>query len=1051
MSFAPAAGDASHPTDAGTSATAAARRRSSPHFGVFLGRDLGTPWPAERLAQDLSRRPATATARLGQLLACAIWHGALLDPNWWPKWIEALRTDIRFADRVWLDMQPIDRPDLFWTTSYSRRWFADPLSQILILRWRGEFPGDAAIAAAPPLICLEAYLDPDGTIFEGRLDNLQDTLIRVATLRWRLRLPGVVADYAIGRSQALSVTAQQWVRIVTSRAVHVAHIENEEPQGESLQASDQPPAKARSIKDAQLSPAERSDRDYLIRVTGALRRARKSDRRTMLQQRTILKHELEKLSSATFTRSLIADHLVKWTQAMLSRKKEGTAKWYFQPGTALGYLYSLRRHLLNHPSAVDFDTMDISAWIAQCFQAIERCETGSVRNKLINAIQAFQRYITITYADLEIDPAAIDAMRLQTRVAAALISSEDYKRALKALPTSALLEIRTLRIFLILGFRTGMRFDEIYRLTVNDFVLTTDHNSRPVFEVAVRNSREGRTKTEMSRRVLPLHLLLDDGANEQGAEFQEIRLWVDHRRDQAQRTGQPRLFVDLDFPLERPQHSIVGTPLDELLARVTGDPTVTFGSLRHSFASFLLATLLLPDDDGVGISLKGLHDDTVSMSRKLRVAPSLLGSGRLGQAALHAVSQLCGHAPVSTTLRNYVHLLDWTVGNYVSRRNVQLGMSIAEASELTTMTPAALRGLMQRLERHALPAAGNCDDEGHLRPIFAPRLRRKRGRAAIDAPSSIYVDSVLGAASRKLLKAAAAAGLPALTTGENMVRRAQVVADPRNLATFRRLDWRIVHQALSPNRETVTPMEFARASNIPIELVLAWDERTVAFRSAKKGLRYRHVSARSKVNEIGAKFPFWPTRKDEERAADVFWTRGIAAATMKGQGSKFYRGLTVFRECYDGDSNEVRPTTMTDAQAFFGVLQKLGGGAKVPAGVAIRHNPGRGRKVFTNAQLLLALEGGADGRSKFPGHISFVLSRERLMEGEKEPIGRGSDYGLRFALTMLTIACPTGASSVVEKFEGGFVEPRKPESVSASFDVLEGIRRRMALSEPDPM
>src|SRR5690606_35950181 len=57
----------------------------------------------------------------------------------------------------------------------------------------------------------------------------------------------------------------------------------------------------------------------------------------------------------------------------------------------------------------------------------------------------------------------------------------------------------------------------------------------------------------------------------------------------------------------------------------------------------------------------------ISPDRFHRVADRLLGTGRLGGGAVHAVSQLLGHTGPMTTLRYYCHLLDLSLGFYSLR------------------------------------------------------------------------------------------------------------------------------------------------------------------------------------------------------------------------------------------------------------------------------------------------------------------------------------------------------------------------------------------------
>ena len=137
----------------------APRQKPSPFRGVDLATALELNWPASLLEQGLAEPPASANGRFGQLLACAIWHGAMLAKEWWPRWLEAAQRHMRVEGRLWLDMDPVEPIELFHVGSYTRRWFADPTSQLLLLRWRTSFPEDCDVTAPDPETALAGFVE----------------------------------------------------------------------------------------------------------------------------------------------------------------------------------------------------------------------------------------------------------------------------------------------------------------------------------------------------------------------------------------------------------------------------------------------------------------------------------------------------------------------------------------------------------------------------------------------------------------------------------------------------------------------------------------------------------------------------------------------------------------------------------------------------------------------------------------------------------------------------------------------------------------------------
>jgi hypothetical protein len=96
-------------------------------------------------------------------------------------------------------------------------------------------------------------------------------------------------------------------------------------------------------------------------------------------------------------------------------------------------------------------------------------------------------------------------------------------------------------------------------------------------------------------------------------------------------------------------------------------PRLTFSHLRHSFSSYLMLTLLLPSAESEKLVPRRMRN-LVTWERKWWLQKVLIGKDRMGQGALHAVSQLMGHTGILRTLESYQHLLSLAVGLYTNRQ-----------------------------------------------------------------------------------------------------------------------------------------------------------------------------------------------------------------------------------------------------------------------------------------------------------------------------------------------------------------------------------------------
>jgi len=127
----------------------------------------------------------------------------------------------------------------------------------------------------------------------------------------------------------------------------------------------------------------------------------------------------------------------------------------------------------------------------------------------------------------------------------------------------------------------------------------------------------------------------------------------------------------------------------EAIHRVTGDTSLTFHHLRHSFSTFLLIRLIrnapLPQSHPPFLR-HGIFSD--EERKRLRI--ELLHNVRYGRQALFAVSQLLGHASPDTTLLHYSHLCDWLLATELSRPEAQPTLSRQILKRLTGLSEVSL-------------------------------------------------------------------------------------------------------------------------------------------------------------------------------------------------------------------------------------------------------------------------------------------------------------------------------------------------------------------------
>ena len=147
-----------------------------------------------------------ATWRMGQMLWSAIRHGCLLDRSCWPAWIKGVQSAISIdGPTLAVDMASL-APD--GAAQPVRRWFADPITKVLIVQWHRERL--ILAGGVSPRRCLLAFEGGGsweaGITFHARLDR--------AHRYWEVRLPGLLLAQAKGELPSASLPTATWDHIV---------------------------------------------------------------------------------------------------------------------------------------------------------------------------------------------------------------------------------------------------------------------------------------------------------------------------------------------------------------------------------------------------------------------------------------------------------------------------------------------------------------------------------------------------------------------------------------------------------------------------------------------------------------------------------------------------------------------------------------------------------------------------------------------------------------------------------------------------------------------
>lgn len=420
--------------------------------------------------------------------------------------------------------------------------------------------------------------------------------------------------------------------------------------------------------------------------------------------------------------------------------------------TIARYVRLLGAELVSQLDGMNIFELESDALEITYESALEAQTTDSKRYTLAKAIHEFHVFLERRHSYPPISPYSLLGIgQGVTRVDAHVLCEDQYQAVLQALGTCGL-ELRTprlvtaARLFLILGFRLGLRRNEALKLRLCDLHLPSllaEASSRiqlrhpnmrrisaaeltkldlPV-DVLVRPHAQRGLKTQNAVRRLPLHVLLEPD------ELELLLEW--HQQREAEELRNPAseyLFCIPELRTQWISESSLLPALHACMRTATGSDTVHYHHLRHSCATWQLLKIM-----GVvnGFSPELLFRDLPLTTRWLRdnlkLRSALISAnGGPTRRIVHIVSAILGHGSPKTTLLHYIHSLplvmamawQWNPKNWLfTARNVS---EIAGVSQ-PTMKVRPSAGIPVECQ-HML------DIIGRIKPLKARKRARHNAR-----------------------------------------------------------------------------------------------------------------------------------------------------------------------------------------------------------------------------------------------------------------------------------------------------------------------------------
>lgn len=631
----------------------------------------------------LVRRRERSLAVEGTLLCCAVLFGALIDRRLWPYWFAASRGDVvstkgrgrgnwqqdsrcfasgnsdkRNEDclgasrqcfaplydltsipliprtgRIWIDLIPEKGEPL--------RWVADPLTEALMLFWqRGRFN---SIARFDHVDAVAEAFGASSWEHQNKL-KLVIKLHRAARAKWQMRMPEFLIEAVDRRRQSVILPATRWVAL----------LEPERCQKEVW------------FEPKPIAPKFKKRGEIVSLIEQLFPKGQNHTRRHFAVAAGKLADDSCSNDIAPVKRQVLL-----WAATRLAPARDlRQRKKRLAPSTV-----ALRGERLLRFLKFTFDDQDPNLLSTENFtneinNALSQSQCpGITRDDLVcftdwNSINIQDQSVTLSHG-----------VRAPSGVRAGIISMADY-RAIISRFSNQTRKGGIARLITMLGFRAGLRWDEVEALAVGDLLVEGS-----IIELTVRPNSDRRTKTLGSRRVLPLHVLMEP------EECRELISWWRSRRAERNPHAQSHRDASEHWRLFPHYETLmlvqVKKDIEAAIRGVTGDSESLYHVLRHTFASAMIATFLLPDDYRNYPPCPQIDPELVSLTRRDRIAPALLGVGQRTRDGLRAVASLLGHSGEKTTIRSYFHLHDWLVGIYVARPRVQPRLTTSLISTIT--------------------------------------------------------------------------------------------------------------------------------------------------------------------------------------------------------------------------------------------------------------------------------------------------------------------------------------------------------------------------------
>ncbi len=542
-----------------------------------------------------------------------------------------------------------------------RRWLPDPLTAALLARLpeqafrqllQGQTGGEdgASPVVSRKLIKRILWREVAGALRTStnlargdRPPNL-NKLMTTAVLAYSTELPPVLLAYAARRIVSHSLKPQVTQRLAGIRS---SNGDSTDPFALSSQMAHQERAPPSSSRRSGSEAGADVEPPWLRALRAALRAPTKEEARTLLN----------KLQSQGSVYSSAGQRMIEFAEFLLTG---ATTIHSTKLSTARIYASSVAVHfgcLLDGQDPKGMTISELEVLYTLIFENLDLNQSSGVRKAVCRHLRRFHEFLMTRYSV----GALQDRDLLGTRgglvpVDANIFSLDEFQEILRQIDRLRVHPKlrRAAKLITILGFRCGLRQMEVLMLQLADLHL------RGPGTLLVRVSEFRDLKTPAATRSLPLDSLLTE------EELEMLREWKKERVANRIESEPPFVFSIPELSADVLSERLLFPLIHQAMREVTGDQSVRFHHLRHSFGTWTLARLLLADLPTTPPSFSYLPATTDWLKTARDFRTKLYEHGHVTRKHGFAVAALLGHSSPQVSLEHYIHCLDWILPAYLA-------------------------------------------------------------------------------------------------------------------------------------------------------------------------------------------------------------------------------------------------------------------------------------------------------------------------------------------------------------------------------------------------